>query len=550
MGADGKLFVARQPIFTRKSDVFGYELLFRSGAENVFGGGDGNQATAELIVGDILTFGLQQLSGGKPAFINFTHELLLGHYYTLLPRGTVIEVLEDVEPDGDVLNACRRLRADGYRLALDDLHSTDGYETLLDLADIVKVDFRLVAPERREPLTRELRAGWGRAQLLAEKVETPAEFREAVELGYDYFQGYFFSRPMMFSGREIPQFNLNLLELAHAVRKPDFDFAEVEAIVKRDVSLSYKMLRFANSAAYGVRQRIKSVKHALVMLGQEEVARAVSLLVIAGLGADRPEELAARSCGRRSVKRFTHCWTMRKSASTSFSWVCSHWSTPSLNDRWKRLSLCSRLPQLSMQRCSEARGRSARSSNSQKPTSVPTGVVSPTWRTNCGCRRRNSSSRISARFGWPTRCSCGLKDSRRQTPRSAKADRLRMQWVDRRQHYRLQTSCAAVCARLNADGSASDEVDARVLDVSGGGLLLIREGPVRVGDRLRVSFELGAEVPVPFDFPVEVLSVEQARVGGGLQCHSKFVDLDPRERESLIRKIYEEQIRRMKLGIT
>lgn len=125
-----------------------------------------------------------------------------------------------------------------------------------------------------------------------------------------------------------------------------------------------------------------------------------------------------------------------------------------------------------------------------------------------------------------------------------------MQWVDRRQHYRLQTSCAAVCARLNADGSTSDEVDARVLDVSGGGLLLIREGPVRVGDRLRVSFELGAEVPVPFDFPVEVLSVEQARVGGGLQCHSKFVDLDPRERESLIRKIYEEQIRRMKLGIT
>ena len=306
MGADGKLFVARQPIFTRKSDVFGYELLFRSGAENVFGGGDGNQATAELIVGDILTFGLQQLSGGKPAFINFTHELLLGHYYTLLPRGTVIEVLEDVEPDGDVLNACRRLRADGYRLALDDLHSTDGYETLLDLADIVKVDFRLVAPERREPLTRELRAGWGRAQLLAEKVETPAEFREAVELGYDYFQGYFFSRPMMFSGREIPQFKLNLLELAHAVRKPDFDFAEVEAIVKRDVSLSYKMLRFANSAAYGVRQRIKSVKHALVMLGQEEVARAVSLLVIAGLGADRPEELAARSLVRATLCEAIH----------------------------------------------------------------------------------------------------------------------------------------------------------------------------------------------------------------------------------------------------
>lgn len=306
MSTDGKLFVARQPIFTRQGDVFGYELLFRAGAENVFGAEDGNQATAEVIAGDILTFGLEQLSGGKPAFINFTRDLLLGDYYTLLPRGTVIEVLEDIEPDDDVIKACRRLRADGYQLALDDLSSTDGYRALLDLADIVKVDFRLVAPERRASLTRELRAGRGRAQLLAEKVETPAEFNEAMELGYDYFQGYFFSRPTMFSGREIPPFKLNLLELTHAVRKPDFDFAEVEAIVKRDVSLSYKMLRFANSAAFGLRQRIKSVKHALVMLGQEEVARAVSLLAIAGLGADRPEELAVRSLTRATLCEAIH----------------------------------------------------------------------------------------------------------------------------------------------------------------------------------------------------------------------------------------------------
>ncbi len=306
MSADGKLFVARQPIFTREGDVFGYELLFRSGAENVFGVADGNHATAELIASDIPTFGLEQLSGGKPAFINFTREMLLGDYCTLLPRGTVVEALEDIEPDDDVLKACRRLRADGYRLALDDLSSTDGYEALLDLADIVKVDFRLLAPEQRAPLTRELRAGSGRAQLLAEKVETPAESGEAMDLGYDYFQGYFFSRPTMFSGREIPPFKLNLLELTHAVRKPDFDFAEVEAIVKRDVSLSYKMLRFANSAAYGVRQRIKSIRHALVMLGQEEVGRAVSLLAIAGLGADRPEELAVRSLTRATLCEAIH----------------------------------------------------------------------------------------------------------------------------------------------------------------------------------------------------------------------------------------------------
>jgi EAL and modified HD-GYP domain-containing signal transduction protein len=306
MSADGTLFVARQPIFTRKSDVLGYELLFRSGTENVFSAADGNQATAELIAGDILTFGLEQLCDGKLAFINFTRELLLGDYYTLLPRGTVVELLEDIEPDDDVLSACRRLNAAGYRLALDDLSSTDGYGPLLDLADVVKVDFRLVAPERRELLTRELRNGRARLHLLAEKVETPAEFNEARELGYEYFQGYFFSRPTMLSGKAIPPFKLNLIELTHAVQKPDFDFTEVEAIVKRDVSLSYTMLRFANSAAYGVRQRIKSVKHALVMLGQEEVRRAVSLLAIAGLGADRPRELVVRSLMRATLCEAIH----------------------------------------------------------------------------------------------------------------------------------------------------------------------------------------------------------------------------------------------------
>lgn len=291
--AHAEFFVARQPILTRDSDVFAYELLFRSGPENVFTATDGTQATAELITGRILTVGLDQLSASRPAFINFTRNLLVNDYFTLLPpEQTVIELLEDIEIDGQVVDACRRLRSDGYRLALDDV---------LDLVNFVKVDFQRASEAEREALARARGSRRSRIWALAEKVETQTQFHQALELGYDYFQGHFLSRPAMLSGKEIPAFKLSLMELLYAARRPDFDFGELEAIVRHDVALSYKMLRFANAAAHGVRHRIESVKHALVMLGQEDVVRAVSLLALAGMGADKPEELAVRSVVRASM---------------------------------------------------------------------------------------------------------------------------------------------------------------------------------------------------------------------------------------------------------
>ena len=289
-------FVARQAIFTRRRDVHGYELLYRSGPENIYTAIDGTQATAELITGGALTLGWDRLVAGKLAFVNFTRNLLVSDYYTVLePSRTVIELLEDIAPDDEVVEACRRLKSDGYGLALDDVTSLDGYGDLLDLADIVKVDLGPLSRAEWASIANELKQRPRPVRLLAEKVETREQFDEALALGYDYFQGYFMSRPVVLSGKEIPAFKLNLMELLYAVHRPDFDFGELEAIVKRDVSLSYKMLRFANAAAHGVRHRIESVKHALVMLGQEDVVRTVSLLVLAGLAADKSQDLAVRS---------------------------------------------------------------------------------------------------------------------------------------------------------------------------------------------------------------------------------------------------------------
>lgn len=293
------LFVARQPIFTRRQRVHGYELLFRASRENVFPDVDGTKATADVIGSIIGTLGLEALTGGKLAFVNFTRDLLVGDYYTVLPSDrTVVEVLEDIEPDEEVIAACRRVKEDGYLLALDDVVAfEERMAPLFDLADIVKVDYLATSPQARKELVE--RVG-PHTRLLAEKVETRAQFDEAIELGINYFQGNFLSEPAMITGKRVLPFRPHLIEVLQAVSKPDFDFSEIERIIKQDVSLSYRMLRLANSAASGLAQRVDSLGHALVILGQQEVMRAASLLAMADFGEDQPQELAVSSLARAS----------------------------------------------------------------------------------------------------------------------------------------------------------------------------------------------------------------------------------------------------------
>ena len=296
---EANVFVARQPIFTKSLRVHGYELLFRNSEENVFPNIDGTVATADLVGNAIGAIGLERLTGGKLAFVNFTRSLLVGDYYRMLPTGgIVIELLEDIEPDDEVLAACARLKAEGYTLALDDITAYDErLERLLVHADIVKVDYLATDVSARRELVS--RVG-NRARMLAEKVETKEEQEEAVELGYHFFQGNFLSEATIVTGKSVAVFKPHLIELLSAASDPEFNFSEIEAIIRRDVSLSYRMLRFANSAASGLRQRITSLGHALVILGQQEVARAAALLAMADMGKDQPAELAISSLARAS----------------------------------------------------------------------------------------------------------------------------------------------------------------------------------------------------------------------------------------------------------
>lgn len=288
-------FVARQPIFNRSEHVFGYELLFRSGLVDQFGSADG-EAASRSVADHVMTVG-RALTAGRPAFINCPSGFLIQDYALLLPqKDTVIEVLETVEPSPEVIDACRRLKRAGYTIALDDFVSCPASRPLVDLADIVKIDFLATPPAQRARLVHEL-APFG-LQLVAEKIETRDDFRQASELGYAYFQGHFFCRPEIIANKRIPVSKLGCLRLLSLVSQPELDLVELEQLVSSEVSICYKLLHYMNSALFGFRSEIRSIRHAFALLGHNEVRKIVSLAAAISLAEDKPPELISTALVR------------------------------------------------------------------------------------------------------------------------------------------------------------------------------------------------------------------------------------------------------------
>jgi EAL and modified HD-GYP domain-containing signal transduction protein len=281
-------FVARQPIFDRSEKVFGYELLFRNGLEEAFHSDPDTAARSTL--DSSLLFGIDALCDGRRAFINCTREVLLKDLITLLPSNlAVVEVLESVEADSSVIAACRRLKEAGYVIALDDFAPNDPREPLIGLADIIKVDVR--ATTRAERLAMIKRYGTWRCRMLAEKVETQEEFREAAKDGFFYFQGYFFRKPELMTAREIPANRLNYLRMLEIVSRSELDMKEIERLIKSEASVCYRLLRYLNSAVFSFQTEIHSVRHALGMLGEREIRRWVRLVATVGAGQEKSSEL-------------------------------------------------------------------------------------------------------------------------------------------------------------------------------------------------------------------------------------------------------------------
>ncbi len=293
-----EVFVARQPIFDRQTRVHAYELLFRSGIQNYFDLTDGDKATMDVISNSLFYIGLEELSNQKKVFINFTANLLLEKVPALLPNNSiVVEILEDVEPTEAVVNSCRQLKEQGYILALDDFVLEDRDNPLLNVVDIIKVDFQHVTTSEQQAAISAL-CNQYKVELLAEKVENFTDFSIALEAGYTYFQGYFFSKPMVLSGRRIPAHKVTYLKMLQEINKPEVDYSDMEAVIKRDLSMTYKLMRFINSAYFGLVEEVKTIKRALVMLGLREIKKWVAFIALENMAQDKPHELIRVSVTR------------------------------------------------------------------------------------------------------------------------------------------------------------------------------------------------------------------------------------------------------------
>ncbi|MFA5576559.1 MAG: EAL domain-containing protein [Tissierellaceae bacterium] len=289
------IFLARQPIFDANEDVFAYEILYRSGMANAFDGTEGDKASSEVIVNTFQTFGIENLSNQKPVFINFTENLIHDEVATLFPNNLlVVELLEDIEPTTEIVEKCRELKKMGYRIALDDFLNLQGYEPLVELADIIKIDFMAMKGWEIKDILQSFSKY--NIEYLAEKVETREEFEFAKTLGFKYYQGFFFSKPEIVSSKKLVPIKANYLQLVDIVNeKANIDFENMTRIISRDLSLTYNLLRLVNSAAFGFRYKINTVRHGLVGLGEREIRKWIHLLVLNDMGTNMPDELTRTS---------------------------------------------------------------------------------------------------------------------------------------------------------------------------------------------------------------------------------------------------------------
>ncbi|HEX7239179.1 MAG TPA: EAL domain-containing protein [Longimicrobiaceae bacterium] len=280
-----EVFVARQPIFDAADQLQAYELLYRRSGDAVRAeGATQRQMSHEVLLHSLLGFGLDRVTGGKTAFINFTREMLTERLYELLDRGTVmIELLEGVEPDEEAVAACRELTRAGYRLALDDFVPREAAEPFLECAEVVKLDVLNASADELARTVERLRP-FG-VRLLAERVETREVRDLCLELGFELFQGYYFSRPEILSRREISVEQAGAIRLMNLLRDPDATDGDIEEAFRTDPLLTYKLLRIVNSASVGGRG-IQSIGHAVRMVGRETLHRWLALLFVTSIPAE------------------------------------------------------------------------------------------------------------------------------------------------------------------------------------------------------------------------------------------------------------------------
>ncbi|KPZ58460.1 EAL and HDOD domain-containing protein [Pseudoalteromonas sp. P1-25] len=308
------VFVARQAIFNRKQNVVAYELLFRNSAENFFPNIEEGQATARLIMENQLNLGTRHITSGKTALINIGPDSLKHNLCDFLPcKDVVIELLETIEPTDDNYQLCRELFHKNYKLALDDFVYNEQWERFLKFIKLVKFDIAQTPLSDIAEIVEKLKQH-KKIKILAEKIETQADYHQAHKMGFDYFQGYFFAKPTMHEQQDI-DYNYALVVAIYAqVMKSSPDIKQITALFEADAALAYKLMRLINSGVFPIQSKISSIKQALVYLGHERLKKFVSLIVTAHTAGKKPAELM-----QMCVVRARFCELIAKQVSKSLA---------------------------------------------------------------------------------------------------------------------------------------------------------------------------------------------------------------------------------------
>ena len=274
--------VGRQPILDRNLEVVAYELLFRPSGNQVSAPFDGDRATADVILTTLAEIGLDNVVGKHRAFINFTEKLLTDSTAHLLPKDRVVlEILEDVNVTDELVDAVTALVNQGHELALDDFVYSPKWDRLLPLASIVKID--VLALNAEQIAAEFAHCEPYNVRMLAEKVETQEQFEELFELGFELFQGYFFAKPKIISQQRLPENHIGLLRLLAKLQDTSAATDEIESLVSADVTLSFKLLRYINSAHFALSRQVDSIHRALVYMGLDMLRRWASLMAMSSV---------------------------------------------------------------------------------------------------------------------------------------------------------------------------------------------------------------------------------------------------------------------------
>lgn len=295
------IFIGRQPIFDTNLKVVAYELLFRSGASNEANVVDGDTATSDVILNALTEIGMETLVGQHKAFINLTHNHILNMSELPLPEmkhKLVFEILEDVKADADIIAAVTQLANAGYTIALDDFIYHESLQPLVDISDIIKID--LMALPREALAEHVALLSNGKRKLLAEKVETLEEYEYCKQLGFDYFQGYFFCKPNIITGRKLPTNKVAIIQLLSKLQNPDISAEELASTIMQDVTMSLRVLRYINSAQFGLGKEIDSIQKAIMMLGRSTIRNLANLVALSNI-QDKPHELLIISLVRAKM---------------------------------------------------------------------------------------------------------------------------------------------------------------------------------------------------------------------------------------------------------